>query len=863
MPKAATFNVSFNDPGSIYASYYGAITAGISAAGATWSQLLGGASTASIEVQVSFDPNLPTALGGAPYVPVGTLDARTLYQSVAASELSTGVDPNGAAPDAAITIGTQYLSDWLWFDPDSSARTAQVPATKIDAESVFLHELGHALGFGGWRDGQTGQVPSGYESAFDRYVTVAGGNLYFTGSRAEAVYGGPVPLTYGDYGHVGNSAPRPGSDLLSDLMNGVSFDTGTRYTVSALDQAIVEDTQDPVGAAGSVSINSVTDTEGFNGTKAFVFAVTRTAGTAPFSVRYSTQDGTATTADGDYLATSGTLSFGYGENTKTISVTVNGDTEVEPDEQFQVVLSNPTDGATIAGGPGIGTIQNDDTVPAGSVSVGNVSRPEGNSGTTPFVFTVTRSGGTAPFSVDYSTVDGSATAADSDYLPASGTLSFGAGQNTQSITINALGDTRIEPDEVFYVRLSSPTGGASIGNNVGVGTIQNDDAVVAGSVAINNVSLPEGNSGTTPFVFAVTRSGGTAPFSVNFATADNTATVSDNDYLPAAGTLSFGAGENTKTLSVAVNGDTKVEPNEVFDVVLSNPTNGAALSTAVGFGTIQDDDAPAQAVPGVIAISSISVPEGDNGPHAVFLNVTRTGGTAPFSLNFATQDGTAIVADGDYLSTSGSISFGAGVNSQQIAVTVNGDTTVEADESFSVVLSNPTNGAGIASNTATVTLINDDGSAPVTPASIGVYRFFDTIHGTHFFTLSDQEKATLIQTRPDLRFEGLGLRAVNAASNDPNAAPVFRFFDARFGTHFLTASASERDTVIATRPDLQFEGTGFYEHAARQAGDIPVYRFFDTRYGTHFYTPDDGERATLAATRPDLRFEGIGFYAPS
>ena len=147
--------------------------------------------------------------------------------------------------------------------------------------------------------------------------------------------------------------------------------------------------------------------------------------------------------------------------------------------------------------------------------------------------------------------------------------------------------------------------------------------------------------------------------------------------------------------------------------------------------------------------------------------------------------------------------------------------------------------------------------------TIGVFRFFDSNYGTHFFSSSTSEKDLIVGTRPDLVYEGVGLQSVDPASNDPNAAPVFRFFDSSYGTHFFTSSVDERDSVIASRPDLLYEGTGFIEHNVQQASDIAVYRFFDTRFGTHFYTADPGERATIVATRPDLIDEGTGFYAPA
>ena len=148
--------------------------------------------------------------------------------------------------------------------------------------------------------------------------------------------------------------------------------------------------------------------------------------------------------------------------------------------------------------------------------------------------------------------------------------------------------------------------------------------------------------------------------------------------------------------------------------------------------------------------------------------------------------------------------------------------------------------------------------------TIGLFRFFSTVDGSHFMTSSVAETNALLASRPDLQSEGMPLSALNptTAAADPNAAPVFRFFDSIYGTHFYTDNASERDNVIATRSDLEYEGVGFYEHTSQQPGDSAVYRFFDASNGTHLYTSDMSERASILATRPDLKDEGIGFYAP-
>jgi hypothetical protein len=118
-----------------------------------------------------------------------------------------------------------------------------------------------------------------------------------------------------------------------------------------------------VNETGSVSINDATITEGNSGTKVETFTVTRSGGSAAFDVNFSTADGSATVADHDYVANSGTLHFGAGVNSQPISVTVNGDTKVEAHEAFFVNLSGATNGAIITDSQGTGTIFDDDRAP--------------------------------------------------------------------------------------------------------------------------------------------------------------------------------------------------------------------------------------------------------------------------------------------------------------------------------------------------------------------------------------------------------------------------------------------------------------------------------------------------------------------
>jgi PEP-CTERM motif len=244
------FNVSFVDPGAAYSSYYADITRNVQAAGADWiSKFQGTSVSTSLDVSISFAA-IATANGrSASSNLVGSVGGLAVYEQGAAAKIKTGADVNGAVPDIEFNIGTNgYLQSELWFDPNPLAQTAVVPNNRTDARSVFLHEFGHAFGFNGWRDGTTGTLPGSYQSTFDSFTRLSGNTIFFSGPNARAAYGGDVPITFGNYTHVGNNAPRAGGDLIPDLMNGIVFYRGSRYQISALDLAIMQDVGLPVAA---------------------------------------------------------------------------------------------------------------------------------------------------------------------------------------------------------------------------------------------------------------------------------------------------------------------------------------------------------------------------------------------------------------------------------------------------------------------------------------------------------------------------------------------------------------------------------------------------------------------------------------
>jgi hypothetical protein len=350
-------------------------------------------------------------------------------------------------------------------------------------------------------------------------------------------------------------------------------------------------------ALPALGIGNVTVVEGDSGVVKAEFAVSLSAASEQVvTVVAQTANGTAT-AGSDYTAVGPvTLTFAPGQTTQTVIVPVLGDTLKEPDETLTVTLSGAGN-ATIGVGQGLGTILNDDDdLPA--LGIGDIAVVEGDIGSVNAVFTVSLSApSTLPVTVVAQTANGTAVAG-SDYTAVGPiTLTFSPGTINQSVSVPVSGDTAQEPDETFTVNLSSATN-ASIFKAQGVGTILDDDSpLVPGAtpaLGINDVSVREGDVGTTNATFTLSLSAASAqPVTVVAQTADGTATAGSDYTRVGPLTLQFAPGVTTQTVSVPIVGDTIPEPDETFVVNLSTPTN-ATIGDGQGLGTIRNDDgAPA------------------------------------------------------------------------------------------------------------------------------------------------------------------------------------------------------------------------------------------------------------------------------
>ncbi|MCZ8222503.1 MAG: M10 family metallopeptidase C-terminal domain-containing protein [Microcystis sp. LE19-84.1B] len=476
--------------------------------------------------------------------------------------------------------------------------------------------------------------------------------------------------------------PTADTTVESDETVILTLAAGTGYTVGTPNAATGTITNDDLPSITlAVAPSSVTE----DGTTNLVYTFTRTGVTTnSLTVNYSIS-GTATNGT-DYTSIPTSVTFAAGSATATVTVDPTADTIVESNETVILTLAAGTGYTIGTTTPVTGTITNDD-LPSITLAVSPSSVTE--DGTTNLVYTFTRTGVTTnTLTVNY-TLGGTATL-NTDYTRTgtTNTVTFAAGSATATVTVDPTADTTVESNETVILTLAAGTG-YTIGTTTPVtGTINNDDSA---SISINDVTVSEGNSGTTNAVFTVTLSNPVdTSVTLNYATANGTATTADNDYTAIATTpLTFNVGETSKTITVAVNGDTKVENNETFFVNLSNlQANGrnVTITDNQGQGTINDDDST---VTSQLSINDITVVEGQNS-NAILTVTVNNPSTQQITVNYTTTaiDATANV---DYTSQTGTITIAPNTSTATISIPILNDNLNEPDEAFTVTLSNAVN----------------------------------------------------------------------------------------------------------------------------------------------------------------------------
>jgi hypothetical protein len=326
------------------------------------------------------------------------------------------------------------------------------------------------------------------------------------------------------------------------------------------------------------------------------------------------------------------------------------------------------------------------------------------------LITVIRTGPAArAVTVKYATGDGAATAG-ADYTQRSGTLTFGVGQVSATFSVPIANDTVHEEPETVTLTLSDPGGGALLGTPAtAVLTIVDNDAggLVQFSAPTYTVSEPTG-PGTSTATITVTRivpagQAAASAVTVDFAASDGTAAVG-SDYTGTAGTLTFGAGELSKTFTIPILHDTIVEGPETVMLALTNPTGGATLGPqATAVLMIRDND-----VGGTMEFSAATYTVAETAGRAT-IAVTRTAGAASaVTVNYASSDGTA-VAGTDYGAVAGPLVFAAGQTSATFDVPIVDTALAEGNRTVNLTLAAPGGGGALGSRkTAVLTIVDDE-----------------------------------------------------------------------------------------------------------------------------------------------------------
>ncbi len=415
----------------------------------------------------------------------------------------------------------------------------------------------------------------------------------------------------------------------------------------------------------------------------------------------------STTPDGanenDFTATSGTATISAGSASATVTVPITADNLGELDEVLFLNLANAQAvgrDVAISESQGVGTIVNDD---ATTITINDVVQDE-DTGLLTFTITLNRLVD-ADISVEFYTIADEENA--NDFTEVSGTATIAAGSTSTTVTVAITPDENVELDERVLVNLENVQSSGrdvTILDSQGVGTIRNDDVA---NVSISDAQQAE-DSGVMNFLVTVDRLVDTDVV-VEYETVVGTA--GNDDFVPQSGQLVIPANVNSGIISIDVLADAVVELDEQFQVRLTGlRTSGRSvqIADAEGLGEILNNDSAR------IFISNTSVVEGNRGERGLTFTVTLDAAVdQPVSVQVSSADGTATVADGDYVASINQTLVFAGLigETQNFTVQIATDTEIEFDETVFARLGNLQDNqrdVSISVADAVGTIFNDD-----------------------------------------------------------------------------------------------------------------------------------------------------------
>ena len=437
----------------------------------------------------------------------------------------------------------------------------------------------------------------------------------------------------------------------------------------------------------------------------------RTGGTnSSVSLTYETTGGTASPLQ-DFQTKSGTINFSAGVTQQTVSININNDSLTESDEEFTVTLSNLSSGNIGPQNPVRVIIEDDESAPG--VIGWNVSSVVRTEGSTEIELIAQRTGGNQGLvSVQYTTQAVSATSGQ-DFESDSGFLTWGSGSNTpRTVTITLLDDDLDEENETFQLVLFNLTGNATLGDQTATITIEDDDeASNTGKASFIEESITVDES-IGSISISVSRSGGsTGELEVGYVFTDSTAN-NGADYTGVDGTLTWAdADSENKFIQVPILDDGSSDSGESFFVSLTSEDESLLGDSTTFTVVLEDDDVE---TPGTVTFVANGQSVSENVGQASIL-VQRLGGTTgEVSVNFETEDGTAL-AGVDYIAQVGELTWADGDSSdKEILLTLIDDQFYEGNETVSLRIVDVPGGTVAGANSIHTLTVQDDEPEPET-----------------------------------------------------------------------------------------------------------------------------------------------------
>lgn len=498
------------------------------------------------------------------------------------------------------------------------------------------------------------------------------------------------------------------------------------------------------------------------------------AGATASAPEYRARLSTVSSGEGlsvDYSLTPGTLTFAAGEQTKNITLNITNDLLPEPLDFVTVMLRYPH--RSLLGAPNTFTyaILDDDAPTALLPSLGFTgAASSGLENTSPAQIAVTLSDpASAAVTVDYTTTAGTATGGDTDFTNISGTLTFAPGETFKTLSLPLIDDLLVESTETVQLTLSNAANAALSTSNTHTYSIIDNDTPIVTLSATDPLANEAGDTGT----FTFSRSGGVdSSLTVNFTRSGTATSGSDYTAITTPGTTTFDIGEASKTITVLPLQNTANEANETVILTLSSGSGYTLGSPSSATVTIEDDDVNTITITASDALASEAA--GNPGE----FTLTRTGPVTS-ALNVTISVSGTATNGTDFTSVTTPRTFGIGVSSITIPISVTQDSTTEGNEEVVISISAAASYIVGSPSTANVTIIDDD-----LPPSV--------------FISSPGSKSTIINVGNGLMLEATG-------TDDGLPSPLLYQWSQLFGPGLINFGTATAANTTATFPT-----TGIY-----------------------------------------------------